>query len=69
MGNNTVATLPINRRNFVRSAGLSLIAGVGAAWPASQKDAGRTLLKGGVVLSFDRGVGDFDKADVPDRRP
>ena len=24
----------------------------------------RTLIKGGVVLSFDRGVGDFDKADV-----
>jgi 5-methylthioadenosine/S-adenosylhomocysteine deaminase len=29
-----------------------------------EQGAERTLLKGGVVLSFDRGVGDSDKADV-----
>jgi len=60
-----VANPRINRRDFVKSAGASLITGVGAASPASaQKGAERTLLKGRVVLSFDRGVGDFDKADV-----
>ncbi len=69
MGNDTratgIASLPINRRDFVKSAGASLIAGIGAAPPANaQKGAGRTLLKGGAVLSFDRSVGDFDKADV-----
>jgi 5-methylthioadenosine/S-adenosylhomocysteine deaminase len=69
MGNNTrttqVANLRINRRDFVKSAGASLVAGVGAAWPAvAQKGAERTLLKGGVVLSFDPAIGDFDKADV-----
>src|SRR5262249_15884961 len=30
----------------------------------AQRGADRTLLRGGVVLSFDRSVGDFDKADV-----
>ena len=66
----------ISRREFLVSstAGLGL-AGAMAAGAASPKahDAirlaqgtpgGRTLLKGGVVLSMDRAVGDFERADV-----
>jgi 5-methylthioadenosine/S-adenosylhomocysteine deaminase len=55
----------LGRRDFIASAGASLVAAAGATWPAfAQKGAERTLLKGGVVLSFDRDVGDFEKADV-----
>jgi 5-methylthioadenosine/S-adenosylhomocysteine deaminase len=59
--------LKIRRRDFVGSATAALIASVvpGIVRPAfAQRGGGRTLLKGGVVLSFDRNVGDFDKADV-----
>jgi 5-methylthioadenosine/S-adenosylhomocysteine deaminase len=57
-------TSRMGRRDFIKSTGASLVA-VAAAWPAlAQNAAERTLLKGGVVLSFDRGVGDFEKADV-----
>ena len=57
------------RRHFIRSAGAALLAGAATATairtPAvAQRGPNRTLLKGGVVLSFDTGVGDFDKADV-----
>jgi 5-methylthioadenosine/S-adenosylhomocysteine deaminase len=57
----------IGRRDLMTSAGASFLAGAvaTAAAPAlAQVDPGRTLLKGGVVLSFDRTIGDFDKADV-----
>jgi len=54
-----------NRRRFMASAAASLVAGAAARMPAfAQPASARTLIKGGVVLSFDRGVGDFDKADV-----
>jgi 5-methylthioadenosine/S-adenosylhomocysteine deaminase len=56
----------MRRRDFLASAGAALIAGAaGEPKPAfAQGGTARTLLKGGVVLSFDRSVGDFDKADV-----
>jgi 5-methylthioadenosine/S-adenosylhomocysteine deaminase len=57
----------IGRRDFMASAGASFLAGAASsvAGPAfAQVGPGRTLLKGGVVLSFDRSIGDFDKADV-----
>jgi 5-methylthioadenosine/S-adenosylhomocysteine deaminase len=59
----------IGRRDFMVSASAALVAGAtavtGVAGPSyAQRGPGRTLLKGGVVLSFDPGVGDFDKADV-----
>src|SRR5882757_6673958 len=50
-----------------QSAGAALVAGSAASItrPAfAQRGPGRTLLKGGAVLSFDRGIGDFDQADV-----
>ncbi len=60
-----VSEARIGRRDFIKSTGASLVAAAGGTWPAfAQQGAERTLLKGGVVLSFDRGVGDFDKADV-----
>ncbi len=46
------------------SAGASFLAGAIAGPAFAQVGPGRTLIKGGVVLSFDRGIGDFDKADV-----
>ena len=55
------------RRDFMKSTGAALVAGAfaGTAIPAmAQSGPARTLLKGGVVLTFDRGLGDFDKADV-----
>ena len=59
--------LRIGRRGFLVSTAAALLASAvpGAGGPAfAQRRGGRTLLKGGVVLSFDRNVGDFDKADV-----
>jgi 5-methylthioadenosine/S-adenosylhomocysteine deaminase len=63
------ARAQINRRHFIATAGATVAAAAGASvggvWPAvAQRGVERTLLKGGVVLSFDRNVGDFDKADV-----
>jgi 5-methylthioadenosine/S-adenosylhomocysteine deaminase len=53
----------MSRRDVMLSAGAALVAGVtGPAF--AQRGPRRTLLKGGVVLSFDRSVGDFDQADV-----
>src|SRR5262245_34562200 len=54
------------RRDFLKSAAALLGAAVasGARPAAAQIGPVRTLIKGGVVLSFDRSVGDFDKADV-----
>jgi 5-methylthioadenosine/S-adenosylhomocysteine deaminase len=56
----------MRRRDVLLSAGAALVAGAaGGRGPAfAQGGPARTLLKGGVVLSFDRSVGDFDKADV-----
>jgi 5-methylthioadenosine/S-adenosylhomocysteine deaminase len=54
-----------SRRCFMASAAVTLAAGAAGRVPAfAQAGPSRTLIKGGVVLSFDRGVGDFDKADV-----
>jgi 5-methylthioadenosine/S-adenosylhomocysteine deaminase len=64
---------PIARRTFVTSAATAILAGAiapaiarsGPRAPAAPRTGSeRTLLRGGVVLSFDRAVGDFDKADV-----
>src|ERR1700685_2768797 len=57
----------MNRRALLKAAGATALAGAmsglgDAAWAANA--SGRMLLKGGVVLSFDPKVGDFDKADV-----
>ena len=53
---------PVDRRDFVKLAGAAALAApttrVAFAQPA------RTLIKGGVVLSLDRDVGDFETADV-----
>jgi 5-methylthioadenosine/S-adenosylhomocysteine deaminase len=55
----------IGRRRFITSAAATLIAAAaGRRLSYAQIGSARTLLKGGVVLSFDRSVGDFDKADV-----
>jgi 5-methylthioadenosine/S-adenosylhomocysteine deaminase len=52
----------IGRRDFVKFAGAAALTGAGVrAAPAQQA---RTLIRGGVVLSLDRDVGDFEKADV-----
>src|SRR5262249_52506181 len=53
-----------SRRRFMASAAATLVAGAAARVPAFAQSPSRTLIKGGVVLSFDRGVGDFEKADV-----
>src|SRR5262249_51169633 len=49
------------RRVFLKS---SLGAIAATAMPQRTSPTGMTLLKGGRVLSLDRNVGDFDKADV-----
>ena len=63
----------LSRREFVHAATAMVAAAVGsqaesvaAAQPGnrSQPAGGRLLLKGGVVLTFDATLGDFDKADV-----
>src|SRR5262245_55753445 len=53
-----------NRRRFMASAAAMLVAGAAGRMPAFAQGPSRTLIKGGVVLSFDRAVADFDKADV-----
>jgi 5-methylthioadenosine/S-adenosylhomocysteine deaminase len=56
----------VDRRALMK-AGAALLAStaVGMARPAvAQRGPVRTLLKGGVVLSFDPAVGDFEKADI-----
>ena len=61
------AQVAIGRRDFMKSTVASLVAGsvAGLAEPAfAARAPSRALLKGGVVLSFDRAVGDFEKADV-----
>lgn len=53
----------ITRRDFIKSSGAVLATAAGPLF-AQVRQPARTLIKGGVVLSFDRAVGDFDKADV-----
>ncbi len=52
------------RRDFIKASGAVLAAGTAGPLFAQGARPARTLIKGGVVLSFDRAVGDFDKADV-----
>jgi 5-methylthioadenosine/S-adenosylhomocysteine deaminase len=52
----------IRRRDFVKLAGAAALAST--AVPPAIAQPARTLIKGGVVLSFDRDVGDFEIADV-----
>jgi 5-methylthioadenosine/S-adenosylhomocysteine deaminase len=55
------------RRDFLKATGAVVAASAlsGAAPEALAASAsGRTLLKGGCVLTFDQAVGDFEKADV-----
>jgi 5-methylthioadenosine/S-adenosylhomocysteine deaminase len=54
----------VSRRRFMASAAATLAAGAAGRVPAFAQSPSRTLIKGGVVLSFDRSVGDFEKADV-----
>jgi cytosine/adenosine deaminase-related metal-dependent hydrolase len=56
------AVADIGRREFVKRAGAAVLASV-AVRPALAQPA-RTLIKGGVVLSLDRDVGDHERADV-----
>src|SRR5919197_714922 len=75
MSNQTTST----RRRFLRSSAVGFAMGAIAVgrplpgMPFAQRDAvpsrsgtngRRILLKGGIVLSMDRNVGDFEKADV-----
>src|SRR5262245_41288899 len=52
----------LGRRDFVKLAGAAALAGT-VVRPAFAQPA-RTLIKGGVVLSLDRDIGDFEMADV-----
>ncbi len=54
--------MDFTRRGFVTSAAVGLAAASFGTTAAAQ--SGRTLLKGGCVLSLDPKVGDFDTADV-----
>jgi cytosine/adenosine deaminase-related metal-dependent hydrolase len=62
----------LTRRSVLVSSAAGLAAGIGVACgsqaqqasPAAAAQGGRTLLKGGCVLSLDPKVGDFDVADV-----
>src|SRR3981081_4301455 len=61
------ATARVDRRALMTSAAamLASTALAGIARPAvAQRGPVRTLLKGGVVLSYDPAVGDFERADV-----
>ena len=61
------SSVNVSRRALMRSAAamLAATAVAGIARPAfAQRGPVRTLLKGGVALSFDPAVGDFEKADV-----
>ncbi len=61
----------LSRRNFLKSTTAGLIAGAiagegltGTALAADVQRGRRLLLKGGVVLSLDPSIGDFETADV-----
>src|SRR5215467_8225465 len=52
----------IGRRDFVKLAGAAALTGLMTRVAFAQQ--ARTLIKGGAVLSLDRDVGDFERADV-----
>jgi cytosine/adenosine deaminase-related metal-dependent hydrolase len=61
----------LSRRRFLESGAVVMVAGAiaaaGAPWPAraqAQTASGRTLIKGGHVVSMDRGIGDLARGDV-----
>ena len=55
----------LKRRHFMLGSGAAILAGAVAGPVFAQAAAPkRTLIKNGVVLSFDSKVGDFDRADV-----
>lgn len=61
----------VSRRSLLggmSAAALAAGAGIGSGWPAlaqaPRAREGRYLIKGGIVLSMDPAVGDFDRADV-----
>ena len=54
--------MELTRRSLITSAAVGLSAA--SFGTAAQAQSGRTLLKGGCVLSLDPKVGDFDTADV-----
>jgi 5-methylthioadenosine/S-adenosylhomocysteine deaminase len=61
----------LSRRNFLKSTTAGLVAGAiagesvtGTALAADVQRGRRLLLKGGVVLSLDPSIGDFETADV-----
>jgi cytosine/adenosine deaminase-related metal-dependent hydrolase len=56
--------LSLDRRGFMASAAATFVSALAAGTAYAQPAPRRTLLKGGVVLTFDRSIGDFDKADV-----
>src|SRR5579871_1957815 len=58
----TRAATGIRRRDFMKLAGAAALTGT-MVRPAFAQQA-RTLIKGGVVLSFDPTIGDFERADV-----
>jgi cytosine/adenosine deaminase-related metal-dependent hydrolase len=58
----TRAASGIGRRDFVKLAGAAALTSTAMRVAFAQQ--ARTLIKGGVVLSFDRDIGDFEKADV-----
>jgi 5-methylthioadenosine/S-adenosylhomocysteine deaminase len=64
------SVLSFSRRDFLASSGLGLAGTAGAVHAqdvlrlAQATGRGRTLLKGGVVLTMDRALGDFERADV-----
>jgi 5-methylthioadenosine/S-adenosylhomocysteine deaminase len=61
----------VSRRDFLTSSTVGLVAGAlastrlaGTALAADTQGNGRILLKGGVVLTFDPNIGDFETGDV-----
>jgi 5-methylthioadenosine/S-adenosylhomocysteine deaminase len=58
----TTTAAGIGRRDFMKFAGAAVLTSAGVR-PAPAQQA-RTLIKGGVVLSLDRDIGDFETADV-----
>jgi 5-methylthioadenosine/S-adenosylhomocysteine deaminase len=62
-----IAATAMSRRAALKATGIALLTGAMTSIPdavVAASGTGRILLKGGVVLSFDPKVGDFDKADV-----
>jgi 5-methylthioadenosine/S-adenosylhomocysteine deaminase len=62
-----MADFGIGRRTVLKAAGATIAAGAVPGFvdhALAANGTGRTLIKGGCVLSFDPKLGDFDKADV-----